>query len=48
MHGKEGKIWFGRNHMGHVGVMAGVSECNRNALLANKVTFCILQHLLPI
>ena len=26
----------------------GVSECNRNALLANKVTFCVLQHLLPI
>ena len=48
MHGKEGKIWFGRNLMGHVGVMAGVSECNRNALLANKVTFCVLQHLLPI
>ena len=23
MHGKEGKIWFGRNLMGHVGVMVG-------------------------
>ena len=26
----------------------GVSECNRNALLANKVTFCVPQYLLSI
>ena len=48
MHKEGGKKWLGRNLMGHVGVMRGVSECNRNALLANKVTFCVLQHLLPI
>ena len=39
-------VW--KESHGACGCDGGGSECNRNALLANKVTFCVPQYLLSI
>ena len=36
MHGKEGKKWFGRNLMGHAGVMVGGQNATEMLCLLTK------------